>query len=74
MQRGWRTLSERVRSGGNTFFSDLAGILPSKKSDTEAEDDPNSPYSINYSGEYQRPAAPAYALSLRDDGGKQTGN
>ena len=57
-------------------LSEIAGILPTKKSDeaeSEKEDDPSSPYSVNYSGEYNKNKVPGYSLVLADKNGKQTG-
>ena len=59
-------------------LSEIAGILPTKKSDLssdeEKNDDPTSPYSVNYSGEFNKNKIPgAYALVLADKNGKQTG-
>ena len=37
------------------------------------EDDPSSPYSVNYSGQFNKNKVPGYALVLADKDGKQTG-
>ena len=42
--------------------------------DSEKEkDDPSSPYSVNYSGEFNPNKVPGYSLVLADKNGKQTG-
>lgn len=37
------------------------------------KDDPSSPYSVNYSGEFSPNKVPGYSLILADKNGQQTG-
>jgi len=53
VRRGFQTLQRNLQSNG--FISDIASYLPKNKIDTKSvADDPQSPYSINYSGEYNK--------------------
>ena len=53
-------------------FSGIASYLPrSKVDDKEDPDDPNSPYSINYSGEFNKNQG--YSYIIQNKNGNQTG-
>ena len=63
-----------------SYFSDLSNILPKSKADgisfvKNVNDDPSSPYSINYSGEYQdkNKNLHGYSYSISNKNGTQSG-
>lgn len=70
VRRGWKTLQRNI--GAENFFSGIASYLPrNKNDDTVDSDDPTSPYSINYSGEYNNNQGYSYVIHNQD--GNHTG-
>jgi len=71
VRRGWQTLQRNV--GAENFFSGIASYLPRSKIDDEEDpdDDPNSPYSINYSGEFNKNQG--YSYIIQNKNGNHTG-
>jgi len=78
VRRGFQTLQRNLRLNG--ILSDLSNILPKSKADgisfvKNVNDDPSSPYSINYSGEYQdkNKNLHGYSYSISNKNGTQSG-
>lgn len=73
VRRGWQTLQRNV--GAENFFSGIASYLPRNKIDDKDDkadpDDPKSPYSINYSGEFNKNQG--YSYVIQNKNGNQTG-
>ena len=66
VRRGFQTLQKNLNS--NPIVSNIASYLPKNKNDVT--DDPTSPYSINYSGEYNKNHD--YSYTIRNKNGSHS--